>query len=80
VLKFRIQGGSSFASINKEDPGSGRSIFSRTLLPFIFLALIDCSVILLLRPIEEGEGYDGDDGDSGRFASAFARYFGLCDL
>ena len=66
MIEILIQGSSASTSINREDPESGRSIFSKTLLPSIFLALIDCSVVLL-PPIEEGEGEDGDDGDGGRF-------------
>ena len=59
-------------SINREDPENERSNFSRALLPSIFLSLVDCSIVLLLRTMEEGEGEDRDDGDSGCLASAFA--------
>ena len=66
-LKFKIQGGSASASINE----NGRSIFLRTLLSSIFLTLVDCSIVLLPYPMEEGERGDEDDGDGRRFASAF---------
>jgi len=69
-LKFLIQGSSTSESINRKDLASGRSIFSRTLLPSIFLILIDCTSILLLHLKEKREGEDWDDGGGGRFALA----------
>ena len=58
------------AFINKEEPENRRSIFLRTLLPSIFLALEYCSVVLLLRLMGEGEGEERDDEDDGRFVSS----------
>ena len=35
------------------------------------LVLVDCNVVLLLHPMEEGEGEDGDSGDDRRVTSIF---------
>ena len=44
---------------------------SQEFFVIIFLVLVDYNVSLLLRPMEEETGEDGDNGDDGRVVSAF---------
>ena len=71
-MEILIGGDSVSSSINRVDPEMSLPIFSRAFCPPKLLALVDNDIALLLYPMQEGKGENGDGGDGWHDTSVFA--------